>query len=91
LTAGRRVAELGRRAEEVADWCTALVSRYSLPLEVLGPAPCPLARIKEQWRWHVLLKDPSWAIGRVVRYGARRLTRAADVGAVIDQEPASVL
>ena len=82
---------VGRRAAEVADWCTALVARYGLPLEVLGPAPCPLARIKERWRWHVLLKGPSPIIGRVVRYGARRLTRAGDVRVVIDRDPVSLL
>ncbi|HZM26916.1 MAG TPA: hypothetical protein VFB89_06145, partial [Gemmatimonadales bacterium] len=60
-------------------------------LEILGPAPCPLARIKERWRWHVLLKGPSRAVGRLVRYGARRLTRAGDIRVVVDRDPASVL
>ena len=40
---------------------------------LLGPAPCPLARIKDRWRWHVLLKGPSEALGRIVRYAATRL------------------
>jgi hypothetical protein len=33
---------------EVADWCDALVSRYALPLELLGPAPSALADIEER-------------------------------------------
>ncbi|HEX6107449.1 MAG TPA: primosomal protein N', partial [Gemmatimonadales bacterium] len=46
----------GRHAAAVADWCLALVERHGLAVSVLGPAPCPLARIKDRWRWHVLLK-----------------------------------
>jgi primosomal protein N' (replication factor Y) len=91
VVSGTDEMAVGRRTAEVADWCQALVSRYALPLELLGPAPCPLARIKDRWRWHVLLKGPPGAVGRVVRYGARRLTRSGDVRVVIDRDPASVL
>jgi primosomal protein N' (replication factor Y) len=91
VVSGVEEPAVGQRAAEVADWCSGLVVRYRLPLEVLGPAPCPLARIKERWRWHVLLKGPSRTVGRVVRYGARRLTRAGDVRVVIDRDPVSVL
>jgi primosomal protein N' (replication factor Y) len=83
--------EVGRRAAEVADWCQALVDRHRLPLTVLGPAPCPLARIKDRWRWHVLLKGPSVSLGRVVRYAAKRLGRAGKTRVVIDRDPASVM
>jgi primosomal protein N' (replication factor Y) (superfamily II helicase) len=58
---------------------------------VLGPAPCPLVRIKDRWRWHVLLKGPSDALGRVVRYAARRLKRDSKVRLVIDRDPVSLL
>jgi primosomal protein N' (replication factor Y) len=91
VVSGPEEDAVGRRAAELADWCTALVGRFGLPLQVLGPAPCPLARIKERWRWHVLLKGPSPALGRVVRYGARRLTRAGGIRVVIDRDPASLL
>jgi primosomal protein N' (replication factor Y) (superfamily II helicase) len=83
--------EVGRRAAGLADWCTALVNRYQLPISVLGPAPCPLVRIKERWRWHVLLKGPSDALGRVVRYASRRLKRDGKVRLVVDRDPVSLL
>ncbi len=61
-------------------------------MTLLGPAPCPLARIKDRWRWHVLLKGPSEALGRIVRYAATRLLpRAGDVRVVIDRDPVSLL
>ncbi len=91
LLSGANESEVGRRAADAADWCTALVERYSLPLAVLGPAPCPLVRIKGRWRWHVLLKGPSQSLGRVVRYAARRLRREGSTRIVIDRDPVSLL
>jgi primosomal protein N' (replication factor Y) (superfamily II helicase) len=83
--------EVGRRAAWVADWCTALIQKHQLPITVLGPAPCPLVRIKDRWRWHVLLKGPSESLGRVVRYAARRLKREGKTRLVIDRDPVSLL
>jgi primosomal protein N' (replication factor Y) (superfamily II helicase) len=83
--------EVGRRAAGLADWCSALVAKHGLRLSVLGPAPCPLARIKDRWRWHVLLKGPSEDLGRVVRYAARRLKREGKIRLVIDRDPVSLL
>jgi primosomal protein N' (replication factor Y) (superfamily II helicase) len=91
LVSGPNEREVGARAAELADWCTALIERYDLPITVLGPAPCPLVRIKDRWRWHVLLKGPSDSLGRVVRYAARRLKREGITRTVIDRDPASLL
>ena len=83
--------EVARKAAGLADWCTALVRRHELPIIVLGPAPCPLVRIKDRWRWHVLLKGPSESLGRVVRYAAKRLKRDRRNRLVIDRDPVSLL
>ena len=91
LVSGLSEPAVGQRAAELADWCTALVGKYELPVTLLGPAPCPLARIKDRWRWHVLLKGPSEALGRIVRYAATRLPRTGDVRVVIDRDPVSLL
>jgi primosomal protein N' (replication factor Y) len=91
ICSGPYEREVGQRAAELADWCTALVGKHQLPITVLGPAPCPLVRIKERWRWHVLLKGPSEALGRVVRYAARRLERGGKIRVVIDRDPVSLL
>ncbi len=37
---------------------TALTSSVPDDWDVLGPAPAPIARLKERHRWHVLLKSP---------------------------------
>jgi primosomal protein N' (replication factor Y) len=91
IVSGPDDAGTGRRAAELADWCAPLVDRYPLPITILGPAPCPLARIKDRWRWHVVLKGPSDALGRVVRYAARRLPRGKEVRVVLDRDPTSMM
>ncbi len=78
-------------AEAVAAWCVRLVQKRDLPVAVLGPAPCPLARLKDRWRWHVMLKGPSRAIGQVVRYAARRLPKFRQVRVTIDRDPVTLL
>ena len=91
IVSGESEADTTSRAAEVADWCNLLVARHELPVTVLGPAPCPLARIKDRWRWHVLLKGPSEVLGRIVRYAARRLPREGKTRVVIDRDPVSLL
>jgi primosomal protein N' (replication factor Y) len=91
LVSGPDEEEVSRRAAAVADWCTALIERHELQISVLGPAPSPLVRIKDRWRWHVLLKGPSEALGRVVRYAATRLKAEGGTRLVIDRDPVSLL
>ena len=91
VVSGLDESAVGRRAAEVAEWCLSLVERHTLTVEVLGPAPSPLARIKDRWRWHVLLKGPSPVLGRVVRYAARRLPRSQEVRVIIDRDPVTLL
>jgi primosomal protein N' (replication factor Y) (superfamily II helicase) len=91
VCSGSDEREVSRRAAWLGDWCNALIQRYGLPITVLGPAPCPLVRIKDRWRWHVLLKGPSKSLGGVVRYAARRLKREGKTRIVIDRDPVSLL
>ena len=91
VVSGREEAAVTSEAVRLADWCTGLITRYDLPVTLLGPAPCPLARIKERWRWHLLLKGASDEIGKVVRYASGRITSAGDVRVVIDRDPVSLL
>jgi primosomal protein N' (replication factor Y) len=91
LVSGRDERAVGAAAANVAEWCRELIARHELPLSVLGPAPCPLARIKDRWRWHVLLKGPQESLGRLVRYAAGRITASGDVRLVIDRDPVSLL
>ncbi|HEU4829245.1 MAG TPA: hypothetical protein VFT04_08610, partial [Gemmatimonadales bacterium] len=69
-----------------------VIDRNELPVVVLGPAPCPVARIKERWRWHAVLRGPSRDLGRIVRTAARGLARRRrEPAIVIDRDPVSML
>ncbi len=91
LVTGPDESAVSAESAEVGDWCRGLVAKHDLPLAVLGPAPCPIARIRNRWRWHVVLKGPTEAVGRVVRYAAGRLTGAGETRVVIDRDPGSML
>ena len=55
----------GKDLSQVRETAALLATALSLDLpagwEALGPSPCVLARVKEQHRWHVLLKAPAGA------------------------------
>jgi len=81
-----RTADL---AEKVATWLRrASTERLDGMLTVLGPAPCPLMRLKGKWRWHVLGKsvEPR-VLGRVVRAWRAKAHREVTV----DRDPVSLL
>jgi len=76
-------------AERVAAWLRRVsAERLAGALSVLGPAPCPIARLQGRWRWHVLVKATERrALGRVVRaWGAR-----PHAGVIVDRDPVSLL
>lgn len=80
------------RAVAFADWCERSIARNGLPLLVVGPAPCPIERIKDRWRMHLILKGPSPAIGRWVRNVAPRLGMPrGGVRISVDRDPVSLM
>jgi primosomal protein N' (replication factor Y) len=91
LCSGEDEQAVSSAAAGVADWCQRLMVKQGLDLQILGPAPAPLVRLKGRWRWHVVLKGAPAVLGRVVRYAARRLTIPGDVRVVIDRDPVSLL
>ncbi len=91
LVSGVVEQEVAREADRLANWCHALVEARELPLTVLGPAPAPLAKVKDRWRWHVLLKGAGPEIGRLVRFAADRLPSGKRVRVIIDRDPVSLL
>ena len=91
LLGGNAVA--ARAAERVAAWLRrASAERLGDALTVLGPAPCPIQRLKGRWRWHVLVKSAEpRAIGRVVRAWGRGPGGGGRGGVIVDRDPVAVL
>jgi primosomal protein N' (replication factor Y) len=80
------------RITALAEWSERAIARSALRLLVLGPAPCPVARIRGAWRWHLLLKGPPEAIDAWVRtVGPRLGPRAGDVRLTVDRDPVALL
>jgi len=74
-----------RNARSVAkELRSAVLSQW----EVLGPVPAPLARLKDRYRWHVLVKAPSdAAIASVVRTALSRTSSSDEVTVAPDIDP----
>jgi primosomal protein N' (replication factor Y) len=91
VVAGADHARVQELAERVAAWLRrASAERLERTLTVLGPAPCPITRLKGKWRWHVLAKAPpgeARVLGRVVRAWRAKSHRAVSV----DRDPVSLL
>jgi primosomal protein N' (replication factor Y) len=65
--AEERVAEAADRAAEATREVAAR-NRLS-DVDVIGPAPCPIDRIRGRWRWHFLLKsDRPASLGSLLRH-----------------------
>ncbi|NOT08884.1 MAG: primosomal protein N', partial [Gemmatimonadales bacterium] len=91
VVSAEREEKAAEEAAGVAEWLEKLIDSQGLALLLLGPAPCPLTRIKARWRWHVLVKGPVEEIGRVVRYAAPRLEGRGKARVVLDRDPVSLL
>ncbi|NLC57860.1 MAG: primosomal protein N', partial [Armatimonadetes bacterium] len=80
-------ARAGRAAAAVA----AAAKPLGHAIEVLGPAPAPLARLKRRYRWHALVRGPSDEVTQAtVCAGLRRLATADREGLVVDVDPISL-
>jgi primosomal protein N' (replication factor Y) len=81
-------------AVAVGEWLREVITARQLPVEVVGPAPAPLARIKGRWRWHLLLRSREAArLGALLRYASRRAphARGGTVRLILDRDPVSLL
>ncbi|HEX5580112.1 MAG TPA: primosomal protein N', partial [Gemmatimonadaceae bacterium] len=82
-------------AERGAAWLRALVDRHAPGrVQLIGPAPCAVERIKTRWRWHVLLKaDVPRDLTRVGRYFLERfeVPKIAALRVAFDRDPVSLL
>jgi primosomal protein N' (replication factor Y) len=85
-------AKLAIRA---GDWLRELIAhRAPGSITVVGPAPCPIERIKNRWRWHVLLKtEQPGELTRVGRYFMEKfeIPAVAQLRVTLDRDPVALL
>lgn len=85
------VAECAQRA---ADWLQPRIDQTGGVLTLVGPAPCPVERIKGRWRWHLVLK--AQRPGTLTQLMRGFLTRfelpgAHDLRVTFDRDPVALL
>jgi primosomal protein N' (replication factor Y) len=83
-------------AERAAAWVEGLLrARRVADVALLGPAPCPIDRLRARWRWHFLLRAPDGRrLGVVAAFFRDRFRLAAgphDLRVALDRDPVSLL
>jgi primosomal protein N' (replication factor Y) len=96
IVSGVDEAATQQAATAAAEWLRGLFRAQGIEdVELVGPAPCPIDRIRGRWRWHLLLRSDSPSrLGRVGRYFAERFALpagAAELRVAIDRDPVALL
>ena len=95
VISGPHEAQVAAAAQLTADWLRRLLAQKAVAgMTLVGPAPCPVERIKNRWRWHLLLKAEQPAeLGRVGRYFLERFPPppGEDLRLTFDRDPVSLL
>ena len=83
-------------AVAAADWVTGLLAaRRVRGVALVGPAPCPIDRIRGRWRWHFILRSGSpTLLGKLARYFFERYRQPsgkADLRIALDRDPVHLL
>lgn len=88
-----RLIVQGRREQLVQQRCRA-IARLVLPLiekrrtRMLGPSPCPILKIRDRFRWHVILKAPDTrTVEDLARQLAPEIARKSTTQVIMDVDP----
>lgn len=90
---GTNSAATASLATRGADWIHDLLGAHTAgDIALIGPAPCPIERVKTRWRWHVLLKSQNAGeLTRVSRYFMERFKVPAALRVTLDRDPVALL
>jgi len=94
VVSGEDETSVADAAGALAEWLLAGLEATGLgdTITVLGPAPCPIDRLRGRWRWHLLLKSTTAGdLGRLLRYTAEKDPVAGSNRLEIDRDPESLL
>jgi len=95
VLSGTQEEATARLATKAAAWLHRLIARSDVHgVTVIGPAPCPVERVKNRWRWHVLIKsERPQELGRVGRYLVERFEIPKQFGLrmTLDRDPVALL
>ena len=93
LVTGLNETAVADAADALAAWLESSLARHeNSSTVVLGPAPCPIDRLRGRWRWHLLLKsDDPRTLGSILRHTAAHAPIPSGLRLEIDRDPESLL
>ncbi len=95
VLSGTQEDATARLATRAAAWLHKLLAAHPAPgVTIIGPAPCPVERVKQRWRWHVLIKaERPQDLGRMAQYLVERFEIPAQFGMrmTVDRDPVALL
>ncbi|HEU5175652.1 MAG TPA: primosomal protein N', partial [Gemmatimonadaceae bacterium] len=94
VASGTTEAATEQLAQDAAAWLRRLIEKRQAPVQLIGPAPSPVERIKNRWRWHFLLKSGHpGELTRVSRYLVERfeVPKTAGLRLALDRDPVALL
>lgn len=96
LVSGVEEFAVQEAVEGVAAWVRELLDKPGFEgVELTGPAPCPVSRIRGRWRWHFLLRServrPLGEVLRELLVAAPLRRGRADLRLVLDRDPMTLL
>ena len=91
---GRVEKEVQQTTVRLARFCRQTVKKEKLNIEMLGPAPAPLDKIKDNYRWQILLKgrntDEMHALCAAIK-GVRQELVGRQCSLAIDVDPENMM
>jgi primosomal protein N' (replication factor Y) len=95
VLSGTQEEATARLATRTAAWLHKLLAAKPADgVSIIGPAPCPVERVKNRWRWHVLIKaEHPQDLGRIGRYLAQKFEVPKQFGLrmTLDRDPVALL
>ena len=94
VVSGTAEVAVQEAAESLSQWCfEAIRGLGATDVSLLGPAPCAIDRIRNRWRWHLLLRSRSpGQLGAVCRaLYHEHGTGSGAIRVMIDRDPVSLL
>jgi primosomal protein N' (replication factor Y) len=93
VVSGTDEVQVQEAAEALARWTANTIRSGADRVGLLGPAPCAIDRIRDRWRWHLLLRSGSARqLGAVCTAMYREHgTGSGAVRVTIDRDPVALL
>ena len=89
VISGEDEGDVVRRAELLAEAFARLADDGRV--EVLGPAPAPIARLRRRHRWHLLVRGDRGEVQTAVSAALESLSERETEGLAVDVDPVSLM